>query len=89
MRAPRLFGVALQRTASGVRNARSGRGSHYPDCHVGMQLDMKRKSKVVMVMVVFLLMLSAASWMHTQLSIDGCLDQGGRWNDEISQCENS
>lgn len=54
-----------------------------------MQLDMKRKSKVVMVMVVFLLMLSAASWMHTQLSIDGCLDQGGRWNDEISQCENS
>jgi hypothetical protein len=33
------------------------------------------------------IVVSAAFWVHRQLSIDDCLDGGGSWNYENEQCD--
>jgi hypothetical protein len=39
-------------------------------------------------LVLFAVVLIAASlWAKRALSIDSCLDRGGRWSDEAAACE--
>jgi hypothetical protein len=44
----------------------------------------KRIAWIALVVAAILLM---AWWGWGQLTIDGCLDSGGRWNYELGECE--
>lgn len=48
---------------------------------------MKRPFFVGLVAVLAAVLITAGIWVKRELSIDSCLDRGGRWNDETAACE--
>jgi hypothetical protein len=47
---------------------------------------MKRLRAVLIVVPIALILLFAANWVKTELAIDRCLDQGGRWDAAAAAC---
>lgn len=47
---------------------------------------MKNKKMIVILVAVIILIL-AVVWGKGFLSVDSCLDSGGRWNSESKNCE--
>jgi hypothetical protein len=48
---------------------------------------MKRLFPAGFLVVLAVLLIAASLWARRALSIDSCLDRGGRWNDEVAACE--
>jgi hypothetical protein len=48
---------------------------------------MKRPSRIAIWVLLGVVLLAVGSFLKRQLDIDACLDKGGRWNCETSQCE--
>lgn len=48
---------------------------------------MRRKKRTLMAVVVFALMVAVGAWLRHQISIDSCLDDGGRWDYKQGKCE--
>jgi len=50
---------------------------------------MKTSSRVTWVVIVVLIVLIAIALVRCQydISVDSCLDMGGRWNSETNSCE--
>lgn len=47
---------------------------------------MKNK-KIVMIFIAVVILIAAGIWARGFLSVDSCLDSGGRWNYETKICE--
>ena len=43
--------------------------------------------KWVIAAILLVLVAAGGLWLRQQLLIDGCLDNGGRWNDAAGACE--
>lgn len=56
-----------------------------PSQYGGARMKEMRKREVGFVMLVVLAIL-AALWIHHQLEIDVCMDNGGRWDSKIDGC---
>lgn len=48
---------------------------------------MMKQSKVITLILVALALFALAVWVGHELTVDSCLDRGGRWNRELSTCE--
>ena len=48
---------------------------------------MKRPFFVGFLVLLAVVLITAGLWAERQLSIDSCLDSGGRWNYEVAACE--
>ena len=48
---------------------------------------MKRPFFVGFLVLLVVVLIAAGMWATRELSIDSCLDRGGRWNYEIAACE--
>jgi hypothetical protein len=48
---------------------------------------MKRPFFVGFLLVLAVILITAGLWTGRQLSIDSCLDRGGRWNYEVAACD--
>ncbi len=44
---------------------------------------------IVGIITVFLLGYLFLPWARNFLAVDSCLDRGGRWNEEINECEDA
>jgi len=45
--------------------------------------------KTIVLVVVAVVLIAAVVWLKRQIDIDRCLDNGGRWNYELGDCETS
>jgi len=45
------------------------------------------RSRMILVAIALAVAAAVAWWVARQLSIDGCLDRGGRWDYERSLCD--
>jgi len=63
--------------------ARSG----LTDYRVAIEETMKRPFFVVFLVLLAAVLIAAGVWIKRELSIDSCLDRGGRWNYEAAVCE--
>jgi len=43
--------------------------------------------KKIIVGLIIVFMLAASIWVRNFLAVDSCLDEGGRWNYELGECE--
>jgi hypothetical protein len=48
---------------------------------------MKRLFSAGFLVLLAVVLIAASLWAKRALSIDSCLDRGGRWNDEVAACE--
>jgi hypothetical protein len=48
---------------------------------------MKRMFSAACLVLLAVVLIAASVWAKRALSIDSCLDRGGRWNDEVAACE--
>jgi hypothetical protein len=48
---------------------------------------MKKLIKVGVAVIVVVGLIAVAMWYRRQVSIDSCLDRGGRWDYQSSLCE--
>lgn len=46
-----------------------------------------KSRKLIVVMVCVAVLAMAIRWVYFNLQIDSCLDGGGRWSEEKSECE--
>jgi hypothetical protein len=46
-----------------------------------------KMSRLLFLLIATLFAIGFSLWVWHQISIDRCLDNGGRWNSEISSCE--
>ena len=52
-----------------------------------IQMQKSTKKKIAGAAVVLTIFVIVAFYLRTQMRIDSCLDNGGRWNYEKSECE--
>jgi glucan phosphoethanolaminetransferase (alkaline phosphatase superfamily) len=48
---------------------------------------MKRIGAVIVLVLVIAVIILAAFWIKRELAVDSCLDNGGRWNSKVADCE--
>lgn len=46
-----------------------------------------KKRKALAILFWLIVSLGLAAWAERQISIDGCLDRGGRWDGVTAECE--
>jgi hypothetical protein len=44
-------------------------------------------NKKIMILIVVVILITGVIWVKGFLSVDSCLDSGGRWSDEMKTCE--
>lgn len=54
---------------------------------VAIEAAMKRPFLVGFLVLLAAALIAAGMWVQRELSIDSCLDRGGRWNYEADVCE--
>jgi hypothetical protein len=54
---------------------------------VAIEEAMKRLFFVGFLVLLAAVLIAAGLWGKRELSIDSCLDRGGRWNYEVAACE--
>ena len=57
------------------------------DCQMLIEVTMKRPFLVGFLVLLAVVLIAAGMWAKRELSIDSCLDRGGRWNYEVAACE--
>jgi len=53
----------------------------------GRSTSMRKAMQVAVVLIIFLVVIMVGFWIKRQLSIDSCLDEGGKWNYSLSSCD--
>lgn len=56
-------------------------------CLMHIEETMKRPFFVGFLVLLAVVLIAIGIWFKRELSIDSCLDRGGRWNYEVAACE--
>lgn len=46
-----------------------------------------KAARIFVALVVVIATIAISAWVRTQIQVDSCLDNGGRWIEERSICE--